>query len=193
VTVDPSWQPPWHVTVTDPWVAPPTVERPRALRPRADATAAGLAAVFTALLGPVAGLVWTAVAPRVDVARAVAGEETAFKAEIGADVWFLAVAVIAGVVAGLVAVTVFRARGPGLLVGLVVGGLGAAFAADRVGYLTDHASTLAALHAAGFARPSRLGVSILDFKVRALGVVAGWPIASIVVVTVAEFVDSRRR
>jgi hypothetical protein len=179
--------------VTDPWVPPPPVQRPPAVRLREDATSAWLAAAFSVLLGPVVGLVWSALAPKTDVARAVAGEEAAFKAEIGADVWFVFVAVAAGALVGLVAVLWFRGRGPGLLVGLAVGGVAAAFVADRVGYLTEHASTLTALRAAGFPHPSGLGVSILDFKVRALGVVVAWPIAAIIVVAVAEFVDARRR
>jgi hypothetical protein len=193
VSVDP-WVPPeWHVTVTDPWQPPPEAPRVRAVRPREDGVVALLTALFTALTGPVVGLVWTALAPKLSVSRAIHGDEAAFKTQIGADAWFLFVALAAGVLVAAVAIWVFRVRGPGAVVGLAVGGLAAAFAADRVGYLVDHASTLTALHAAGVKDPSKLGVSLLDFRLRALGVVTAWPIGSVVVLGIVEFIEGRRR
>lgn len=173
-----------------PWPAPAPYERP--IRLREDLTTVVLTAVFVALSGSVAGLVWAATAPKLAIGRAIQGDEVAFKAQVGADVSFLAVTLVAGVLCTAVAIIVFRARGPGLVTGLAVGGLAAAVIADRVGYLVERAGTLAALHAAGVAHPTSLGVSLLDFRVRSLGVLAVWPIAAVVVAGLVEAMRARR-
>lgn len=186
------YQPPeWHVRVPAPWPTPAPYERP--LRLREDLTTAVVTAAFVALSGPIAGLIWAAIAPKLAVGQAVQGSEVAFKAQVGTDVSFLAVTVVAGVLCAAAAIIGFRARGPGLVTGLAVGGLAAALIADRVGYLVERSATLTAIHAAGVAHPSALGVSLLDFRVRALGVVTGWPIAALVVAVLVDAIRARRR
>ena len=191
MSVEPYRPPDWHVTVTSPWPGP--APRERALRAREDMVTAVVTTVLVALSGAVAGLVWEAVAPKLVLSRAIQGDEVAFKAQVGADVAFVAVALAAGVLCAAVALILFRARGPGLVAGLALGGVAAAFVADRVGYLVDRAATLTAIHAAGVAHPSPLGVSLLDFRLRALGVVVAWPLAAVVVVALVEMIDSRPR
>lgn len=192
MSVEPYVPPEWHVTITNQW-QPPVVVREPVWRRREDTVLALVTALFVGLLGPAAGLVWAALAPKLSVSSAIKGNEAAFKAQIGADVWFLFIAVAAGLITAAIAVWVFRVHGPGLLIGLVVGGAAAAVAADRVGYLVDHASTLAALRAAGVKHPTSFGVSLLDFRVRALGVLTAWPIAAAALVGLVETIDSRRR
>lgn len=191
VSVEPYQPPEWRVRVPTPWPAAAPYERP--LRLLEDLTTAVVTAVFVALSGAIAGLIWAAIAPKLAVGRAIAGAEVAFKAQVGADVSFLAVTVVAGVLCAAVATIGFRASGPGLVTGLAAGGLTAAFIADRVGYLVERSATLTAIHAAGVAHPSGLGVSLLDFRVRALGVVTGWPIAAVVVAALVEAMRTRRR
>ena len=193
MSVEPYVPPEWHVTVTDPWQAPPQLPPEPVIRLREDSVVALVTAVVVALLGPVVGLVWSAVAPKLSVASAIKGNEAAFKAQVGADVWFLFLALAAGALTAAVAIWVFRVSGPGLVIGLAIGGVAAAFAADRVGYLVEHASTLNALHAAGVAHPSGLGVSLFDFRVRALGVVMAWPVAAVGLLAIVEMIENRRR
>lgn len=183
--------PPWHIEITAPVRVPPSATE-RGWRPWEDTFAAVVTTVFVALAGPVAGLVWAALGPQLSIPRVVAGSEAAFRTQLGADVSFLAVGVVAGIVCTAVAMAGFRGRGPGVLVGLAVGGLAAAFIADRVGYLVHHESTVTALRAVG-ATPSGSLVSLLDFRVRALGVVTAWPLTSVIVHAFSTLIAAQRR
>ena len=162
------------------------------LRADGEITTAVVTALYVALLGPVAGLIWSAVAPRLSLRALIANSGAAFHPQIGADAWFLLVGGIAGVLCTVLAVVAGKRTGPGLAVGLAVGGLAAAFIADRIGYLHDHQSTVMALRAKGAHLNGAL-VSELDFRIRALGVLAVWPVASLVVLAVVVAVSGRRR
>jgi len=177
-----------------PWDPPRPVNEDVLPASRADrelATAV-VTVLYVTLLGAAAGLVWSAVAPRLSVRALVNNSDAAFHAQIGADAWFLLVGGIAGALCTLLALALGRRDGPGLVVGLAVGGIAAAFVADRVGYLDDHQSTAAALRALG-AHPGGALVSELDFRIRALGVLAAWPVASLLVLAVIVAVSGHRR
>jgi hypothetical protein len=151
-----------------------------------------LTTVAVALSGPVAGLVWRAVAPTVSIRGLLLGSESTLKAEIGADVWFLLVGAAAGVLCAAVA-AVLRAEGPGVVLGLAVGGVLGSLVADRVGYLAAHGATAATLAAFGVP-PGALQRAGLDpfLEVRALGVLLAWPLAAVVVHALAASVRARR-
>jgi hypothetical protein len=188
VTSDP-WQPPeWHVTVRGPLPVFPQPER--AWQWPGDGIAFAVTTVVVTLSGSVAGLVWTALAPKLSVPRVLLGSEAPFRSQIGADAWFLLVAAAAGVLCALVAQAV-GGIGPGVMAGLAVGGAAAAVVADRVGYLAHRGTTLAALHAAGV-DPAGVNLGVIDFRVRALGVLVAWPLAAVVVQTVAVAVRGSR-
>lgn len=163
-----------------------------ALSPERELVTGLLTAIYVALLGPAAGLVWSALAPRVSAQALVDGADAAFRPQIGADAWFLLVGGVAGALCTLVALAVGRRTGPGLALGLAVGGLAAAFVADRIGYLDDHQSTVMALQAKG-AHLNGMLVAEFDFRIRALGVLTVWPLASLVVLAVVVAVAGHRR
>lgn len=178
---------PWHVTVQQDW--PPPTPPERAWQPRADLTTAALMAVLLALFAPLVGLLWAHLSPELSVTQVLSGSEVPFKAEIGDDVWFLLLAGLAGALTGAVAYTV-GGRGPGVVLGLVFGGLGAAAVAARVGFLAQRAHLLGQMRSHGV---NPLYYDALEFKLRALGVVTAWPIAAVAVfMIVAAFRDDHR-
>lgn len=150
-------------------------------------------AVYVVLAGPVVGLIWSSVAPKVDLIRALTGSGVAWRAEAGADVHFGLLGIAAGAVCAAIALAC-RRDGPGAVAGLGAGGLGAAFVAERVGYLVHHAGTLHLLHANSVSLSvlSRIGIDPF-FKVRALGVVVAWPGAALVVFMAALAIRDRSR
>ena len=157
---------------------------------RNELAAGLLAAVYAIALGPVAGLVWAAVAPKVSIAALRAGSSVTFQAQIGADAWFLLVGGAAGAVLALVAVALAGEPGPGVTLGLATGGLIAAFVADRVGYLSERTATK---HALLGAHPSGDVLSEIDFRIRALGVLTVWPLVSLVVIGLVIAINASRR
>ena len=178
---------PWHVTVQPDW--PPPTPPERAWQPRTDLTTAALMAVLLALFAPLVGLLWAHLSPELSVTQVLSGSEVPFKAEIGDDVWFLFLAGLAGALTGAVACTV-GGRGPGVVLGLVFGGLGAAAVAARVGFLAQRAHLLGQMRSHGV---NPLYYGALEFKLRALGVVTAWPIAAVAVfMIVTAFRDDHR-
>jgi hypothetical protein len=149
-----------------------------------------LAAAYAILLGPVAGLAWAALAPKVSIAALRAGSSETFQAQIGADAWFLLVGSLAGVLVALVAVAFAGEPGPGLSIGIATGGLIAAFVADRIGYLSERTTTQ---HALLGAHPGGAVISEIDFRIRALGVLTVWPLASLAVIGLVIAVNASRR
>ena len=151
-----------------------------------------LLGIYTVLVGGVAGLVWAAVAPKLSVPALAAGSDATFRAQVGADAWFLLIAALAGVVCTLMAVAFVGEPGPAVAVALTVGGLLAAVVADRIGYLSERGATTAALRAIG-AHPDGSLISEIDFRVRALGVLTIWPIASLAVIGLVMAINAARR
>ncbi len=151
-----------------------------------------LTAVYAVFLGPIAGLVWWQLAPKQTkhtMTVLLHGSAAPFHVAVDADAWFLLVAAIAGLVTAVVAL-LLRWFGPGAVAGLAVGGAAAAVVADRVGYLAERGHTIAAMQTAGVAPAA---ADLLDFKVRALGVIAAWPMVALVVYTVALAMRDRYR
>ena len=157
---------------------------------RSEVIAGLLVAAYAIVLGPVAGLVWAALAPKVSIAALRAGSSVTFQAQIGADAWFLLVGGLAGALVVLVALAFVGEPGPGVTVGVAIGGLAAAFVADRIGYLSERSTTT---HALLGAHPSGSVISEIDFRLRALGVVTVWPLASLVVIGLVIAIKSARR
>jgi hypothetical protein len=173
-----SEQPEWQVT-GGPYLPPrPPEDWEAPLQWPHDGYVALLTGVLVVLLGPPVGLLWSNLAPKLALAKVVAGAEGPFKSMVGADAWFLLVSALAGVLCAVVAVAA-RGDGPGVVVGLAVGGLAAAFIADRVGYLAARGHTLKVIHDLGLT-PGQFQIDVF-FKVRALGVLVAWPLASVVV------------
>jgi hypothetical protein len=153
-----------------------------------------LTAVYVALAGPIVGLLWWQAAPKLSrgsLAEILVGSEAPFRGQIGADAWFLLLSAVAGAVCALI-VVLLRGYGPGPVLGLAAGGVAAGIVADRVGYLAQRAGTRAAMHAVGIV-PRASSFDLLDFKVRALGVVVAWPIAALVVYLAALAIADRPR
>jgi hypothetical protein len=151
-----------------------------------------LLGIYTVLVGGAAGLVWAALAPKLSVPALVAGSDATFRAQVGADAWFLLVGALAGVLCTLMALAFAGEPGPAVAIALAVGGLIAALVADRIGYLSERGATSHALHAIG-AHPGGSLISEIDFRVRALGVLTVWPIASLAVVGLVMAINAARR
>lgn len=168
--------------------------------PQAEAsevTVATLTTLYVALSGPVVGLIWAAVSPKLSISALLANADGVFHAQIGADAWFLLIGGLAGVLSAVVAWLVhrfvlLRQLSAGVAVGLAVGGALAAIIADRVGYLYERGATTEALRAIG-AHPSGSAIAEIDFRIRALGVLTVWPLAALVVLGVITSIRMARR
>jgi hypothetical protein len=148
-----------------------------------------LTASYVVLAGPIVGLLWSAVGPKLDLLKVITGSGVAWKAEVGADVHFALLGSGAGAICAAIAFAL-RREGPGAVAGLAAGGLGAAFVADRVGYLLNHGDMVDLMRAHGITLRPDINPC---FEVRALGVVAAWPIAALVVHALAVALRDRSR
>jgi hypothetical protein len=178
VSADPWRAPdPWHVTASP--YQPPVHTPVEVVRWPHDGLVALLTTAMVAASGAVVGLVWSASAPKLSIRALVGGSEATFKSQIAADGRFLLLAVLAGVVCAGVLVALGE-RGPGAVVGLAVGGVLAALVANRVGAVAQHDATMSALRSLAIPRSAHV-LDLVDFRVRADGVLLGWPIAALVV------------
>jgi len=148
--------------------------------------------VYLAMCGAIAGLLWDGAAPKLSIHQLAASSDATFHAQIGADAWFLLVTVLVGLVSAMVFCLVVRRPGPGAAVALGVGGLIASFVADGVGFVAERHVTVNGLHALGVHAGGDL-VSEIDFRVRALGVVTGWPLVALAVLGIYIGIDALRR
>jgi hypothetical protein len=128
----------------------------------------------------------------MSIPRLVAQSDAVFRAEVGADAWFLIVTLLAGAIAAVVVCWLFGEVGPGAALGLGVGGICASLVADRVGFLAERASTTTALQAFGL-HPGGSVLAEIDFRVRAVGVLTAWPLSSMLVLGLAVAFDAWRR
>lgn len=135
------------------------------------------------LAGP-AGLVWAAVSPRLRVRLDDGGSTVTGigKDLVGADLSFLAVVFIAGVLSGALAWWLGRHSGPFTVVALLLGGLAASWLAARVGLLP--APTKA--HVQALLRdPNSRGSIDYYLAMKSPGALVGWPVGALLAFVVA--------
>lgn len=172
----------------------PAVDQPYAepepARPTvaADARAGLLAAVVSVLVGAPVGLLWAALAPRVDVV--IAGTEVQLaepgsNAFIAADGAFLVAVALAGVVGGVLAWALGREHGPSVVVGLTAGGVLAAVVAMMVGEQVGLDQVEQAV------RAGQQGLLELNLRLRAREALVGWPVGALLGYVGASFVGGR--
>jgi hypothetical protein len=148
-----------------------------ALRHAPDLRAAGLAVVLSAVLGPLAGLLWNALAPRVLVGNNsgtvywLAPESKTFVAQDG---WFAGVTVLAGLITVTVVALMVRRGAIGAAIGLAVGGVVGSLAALATGVLVGPGDVVdqADFTSGSFAAPLEL---------RSVGFIFAWPLIAIIV------------
>jgi hypothetical protein len=101
------------------------------------------------LLGAPAGLVWSAVSPRVDVTVTALGPEVpngdSNEAFFGADGSYFLVMLVAGLLTGVIGWWLFRRSGPITVLALVVGGVLGALVAAEVGLMPGYQDALRAV------------------------------------------------
>ena len=141
-----------------------------------DVRAGVLTVVVTVLVGAPVGLLWAALAPRVVVE--VSGEDVqvldAYRdGFIAVDAWFFAAVLVAGVIGGVLAWRLGGPHGPAVVLGLVVGGLAAAWIAARVGGEVDRL-TAQQLIDSGVQGRRQIAVQL-----RSTSALLGWPLASL--------------
>jgi hypothetical protein len=186
---DTLWAPPQPLPQPLPAVAGPS-------RWRQDLGTAAAVVVTCVLLGAPAGLVWSAVAPRLRVTVSDKGFDVpdleSSKALVGADGSYLVVMLLAGVLCGVLAWLFARRSGPWTVAALVVGGVLAALIAAAVGLRPGAAHAIAAtregsafrgqvdLYLGRLTRPDTL-------RLRAPWAAVAWPVGALVAFLVPAF------
>jgi hypothetical protein len=171
----------------DPWLPPdwgpepyaglgPLPPRP-ALLTRRDLVAGLVTTLALVLLGGPVGLVWEAISPHLHLAAALDGSEEAFHAEIAADGRFLLISIAVGLISAVAALALGRRSGPGVVAGLMTGGLFGAAIAARLGRHIRHDGLISALHSLG---ASPQAAPIVDFRLRVLGLIVVWPLVAVI-------------
>lgn len=145
-------------------------------------------AAITLLVGAPIGLFWAAVAPRVDVV--ISGDrvdlaDSGSSAFIAGDGFFLLAVTLAGVVGGLAAWRLARRHGPGVVLGLALGGLAAAYVAMVVGQQVGADAVQAAVDS------DLQGALELNLRLRAREALVGWPVGALVAYVLASLVRGR--
>ncbi len=174
-------------------VALPERARPRLaarLRPtRADLRTALILVVVLAVVGLLAGLVWSQVAPRLGFtvvrgSTGLVGVQTDPESEalIAADGWFAIIGAVVGLLTGLLVWTRRPARGPVLMVSLAVASLVGALVAWRFGLWLGRHPTQAQVHDALRHAGATLHARL---TLRAKGALFLQPFAAVLVVVVA--------
>jgi hypothetical protein len=133
---------------------------------------------LTILLGIPVGVIWSLVAPKAEVTvieRGIAITESSGQAFVAADGWFAVLSVLAGVSCGVFAHRRFSDHGVAAVIGLAIGGCGAALLAWRIGVLLGREPD-ALEHAAALPPGSTLEAAL---DLRALGVLLVWSIAAV--------------
>lgn len=162
---------------SDPWAGPADLTLPPRERVHAsDVKAALVTTAVVLLLGAPVGLLWGALAPRVEVRKVADGIDLLMpetKAFIGGDGSFLVITVLVGLAIGVAAALLGRRHGPGVAVGVAVGSLLAAVVAAKVGHRIGYDEYV---HLRDAAAVNTRGHYFL--KLRAEGVLFGWPVAA---------------
>ena len=177
-----------HGAVSKPWPAPadlpsapadlPSARPQEVPRPAADAAAGVVTTVGVVLLGAPLGLLWAAVSPRAEFELRGTDPpslaEGAARAFLDADVAFGGLALLAGLVSGALAGWLGRRHGPAVVLGLVTGGLLAAYVASRTGRQVGRDAFLAAVRDPG--GNGRVEAAVQLFTPEA---VVAWPVGAL--------------
>jgi hypothetical protein len=180
---------PYAVTVNSTTFPPATVTHPP-LFELADLWTAILGTVFVIPLGVVAGFVWLWLAPRAMVSADGKGGagllDPETKAFAGADVTFLFITVVAGLLCGIVAALLARHRGVAVSVALAAGGTIAALLAAWIG------RTLTGGPAAHWAHHVSAGNHRFFIELTTRQYLVAWPLAAVLVTFVVALATPDR-
>jgi hypothetical protein len=172
---------------------PPERSALRAHRGTARSAVAWFAAALagSAVLGLIGGLIWGEVAPRALLQEIGAGTAEVVNAEtrafFGADVWFCAIAVVAGLLSGIIGYRFAVARRDGaarvavtaaLVVGALVGGLLMVWLGERIGLSAYNKDLASSPDGTYFSASLALG---------AKSALAFWPLCTGLVLLIAEW------
>ena len=152
---------------------------------RVEARSGLVTALVVALLGLPVGLVWAAIAPRVDVVTATGRldfVDAQTKDFIAADGLLFALGVAAGLLTGLVVWRRGHGRPLGALLGIACGGVLATLLAARTGAFLDARTEDAVALAAGALAPG--SPAELPLRLNSYAVLLGWPAMAVLVFTV---------
>lgn len=130
-----------------------------------DVLSAIVVAIVLVVVGVPMGLIWGATTPKLDVKQALSGNEAVFNVQGGADVHFAFLALIFGVLAGVVVGWFGRHGSWTLPIALAVGALGGSLVAAQVGHLQESNHVLDQLPQDVRGRVS----NIVDFMLRSHG------------------------
>ena len=158
------------------------------------------AALVAVIAGTVGGLLWRAVAPRVELIKVERGflyAQAQPEQPVAADAWFGAIGLVAGLALAILSWALLRRhRGLPLMVGLVLGSLVGAWLGWRLGVWLDRDAFLTAARAAQvgdhLSGPLSLGMSGLEYNdpwpPKLTGIVLAQPLAvAIAYTTLAGF------
>jgi biotin transporter BioY len=159
-------------------LAEPEVTAPSGpARWRQDAVVGFFTLTLTVLLGPPAGLLWSALAPHAHVSIGASGvpivDDGGTEVFVAADGWFLAVCLVAGLLTGIVGWLAGRRSGPVTVAALTVGGLLAALVAAKVGMRLGQDQLRTA------AQAGTLGRYGANVALQAKVIILVWPIAGL--------------
>lgn len=157
-------------------------------RPRAAARLIGELALAAVALGLVAAVLWSNLAPDVQVEITADGVRVGTaqaRRQFGVDGWFAVLAAGGGLLLGVVGLARHRRHPVGTLIALVAAGLAAAAVHWSVGVLLGPDPVVERM--AGLAPGSRISMPL---EINALAVVLVWPIAALIgALLVAAFLD----
>jgi hypothetical protein len=152
-----------------------------------DLAAGGVCLAVTAAVGPLLGLLWAASAPRISVPAVLAGNEAAFGAQGGVDIYFLFICLVAGVIAGVAAFWRGRDAGWPVPVGLALGGFAGSLLAGAVGHAVRSGSVRTKVPSGAGA----LAVQLVDFRVRTHGLYLVMPASALLVLAILLWASTR--
>ena len=160
-------------------VAPPLAQ---------DVRAGFVTLAVTVLLGAPVGLLWARLAPEVEVV--VMGDRLRLAdpysdGQIAVDGYFLAAVLLAGLVGGLLAWRLAARHGPAVVTALAVGGLAAAYVARVVGETYALQALRTSVRAGGDGTYPGL------LELNSIGMLAGWPVASLLAYLALAFTRGR--
>jgi hypothetical protein len=151
------------------------------LRHQPGARAGLVALLALTAAGPLLGLLWAGIAPRLDVASSISGSENAFTVQADIDATFGFICLGAGLVAGVLARAKAADGGWPVPSGLALGGLAGSLLAGWVGHLVRSPGVLDQL-------PQNAGsyvVGLVDMRVRATGLYLVLPVTALLVLVLS--------